>query len=94
MDQADEAVRDGDRDTGPDLDTSARRELRLLRRHQIGAGVTRMRVRRQRKVRVDPANLDDYVGQGSIPHTDTASGGAYPAILPRLSTEARRTLRG
>jgi hypothetical protein len=59
VDQTHVTVRNGQGDPGPHRRAGAREQLDLLGRDQVGAGVTRVGVGRQRQVGVEPAQVDD-----------------------------------
>lgn len=99
MDQPDEAIGKRHGDPGTDELALARRDLGILGREKVGPGVTRMGVRRQRQVWVQPLDrhtngIGLVAAQGFLPPGDEQSaavslqGVKHPAsnLAPQTST--------
>src|SRR5690349_4156618 len=71
--------------------TLPRGQLELLRRDQVGARVTRVRVRRRRQVGVEQADRNVH-GVSLSSSRAGRNGRTHPAILPCPAHETRRTL--
>ena len=64
MNQADVALRQGQRDSGPHQGPLPRRQDHVFGRHQVGPRVTGMGIAGQREVRIEADNGDLEVGHG------------------------------